>query len=117
AGDGGEHREDGAFDLHRHVGRERTRKLALGALHVDLAVLEGDGDALGDVHHALADARLANAFEKASSSLLSHHQTSQRSSPPTRCLRASRSVMTPRLVLRIDTPRPERTRGMRSWRT
>jgi len=102
-----------------HIGRERTCELAFGALHIDLAVLDVDGDALWDVHHALADARLANAFDEASrlNSLLSHHQTSQRSSPPTRCLRASRSVMTPRLVLRIDTPRPERTRGMRSWRT
>src|ERR1700722_13516614 len=106
-----------AVDLGRDARRKRALEGALGALDLDGAVLHRRADALGQGDGALADARLLEAFLKRSLRGHGAHQTSHSSSPPTRCLRASRSVMTPRLVLRMEIPMPEQTLSMRSWRT
>src|SRR5690606_32692198 len=96
--------------LDAHVRVHGARELALRSLDRDHAVRDGDGDALRDVDGTLADPRDAEVFGARSS--LGHHQTSQRISPPTFCSRAALSLMTPREVDMIATPRPLWTFGM-----
>src|SRR5262249_38808133 len=111
------------FDRHLAVGdgdvdarRDRTSELALRTFDADLPVFDGDVHALGHKDGALADARLRNPTFRSRNRGV-HHHTSQRSSPPTFRRRASLSLITPRDVLRMATPMPDRTRGIGSCRT
>src|SRR6185503_11495615 len=83
------------LDLHA-VG-EHPLQLALRPLDRQVAVPERDLHAAGNGNRLLANAR--------------HYQTSQMTSPPMPCLRASRSVMMPFDVEMMAVPSPRRTRG------
>ena len=99
-------------------GRSRE-SLPFGPFTSILLPADGDGDALGQSRPGAC--RRATGVARAGCRAVRcgiHHHTSQRSSPPTFCWRASRSRHQRRCdVLRIEMPRPEQTRGMRSWRT
>ena len=102
-----------AFLLELDERRKRALQLALGALEPNAGRIERALDALEEGNRTLAHARLALHFLCG----LSHHQTSQSNSPPTRSRRASLSVMTPREVERMAMPRPFMTLGRSSWPT
>src|SRR5947199_4755823 len=95
---------DDRFAFHRHgqLGVDEPADLALGALHGDPQAVEVRGHTPGHRDRLLADARHGAAS----------YQTTASSSPPTRAVRASRSVMSPWGVERIAIPRPFLTRGI-----
>src|SRR5438309_3571263 len=95
---------DDRLALHRHgqLGVDQPADLALRALHGNPRPVELGRDALGNGDRLPADARHGPAS----------YQTSASSSPPTRAVRASRSVMSPCGVDRIAIPRPFLTRGI-----
>src|SRR5213596_3284986 len=95
---------DDRLALHRHgqLGVDQPADLALRALHGNPRPVELGGDALGNGDWLPADTRHGPPS----------YQTSASSSPPTRAVRASRSVMSPCGVERIAIPRPFLTRGI-----
>src|SRR5581483_4976891 len=82
------------------VGHQVALERALRPLHNHVGAVERHLDATGDGDRLPADA--GHRF--------SSYQTWQRTSPPTRRSRASRSVSSPWLVERMATPMPPRTR-------
>src|SRR6266568_4684969 len=100
---GGSPHHDGVLlERDREIGMGHAADLAFRALHRDAAPVDLGGDALGQQDRLLADARHG----------LRSYQTTASSSPPTRAVRASRSVMSPCGVDRIAMPRPFLTRGI-----
>src|SRR5262249_33899497 len=95
----------GIIVLDPHVRVIAHLQLAFGSFHADLAIGDGNFD-IGRVDNGL----FANSRHRGHSS----YHTVHNSSPPSRWLRAWRSLMTPRLVLRIEMPRPSRT-GLSCW--
>src|SRR6266550_1601385 len=89
-----------AFPGHGDVGHQVALQRALGALHDHVRAVEGHVDTGGDGNRLPADAGHGAVT----------YQTWQRTSPPTRRSRASRSVRRPWLVERMSTPMPPRTR-------
>src|SRR5260370_16928891 len=95
--------ELGAGLVQREIGVRGARDGAERALDRNLAGSDVDVHALGQGNRKFCDAR--HGLPQA---------TMQRTSPPTPSARALRSVITPREVERIATPRPFSTRGMSS---
>ena len=92
-----------ARHLHLDAGVEREVHLPLRTLDLDVAVRDGDLDLVRDLDRELADS--GHGFS---------YQTVQMISPPTFCLRASRSTSTPFDVERMAIPIPFSTLGMES---
>ena len=83
------------------LGVDRAADLAFRPLHREPEAVKVRRDALGERDGPLADTRHVASY-----------QTTASSSPPTRAVRASRSVMSPCGVDRIAMPRPFLTRGI-----
>src|SRR5262249_24091553 len=93
-----------ALDLDADRRGQLLGERALGPLHADAALDLVDGDTGGDRDGFVTDPR-------------HRYHTSQSSSPPRFCSRASRSDSTPREVEITATPSPLRTRGRSSLPT
>src|SRR5262249_20243394 len=87
--------------LDAHVWMIGQFELAPGPPGPALAIGPLDLDAGRNGHRLLADSRHGD--------VLPFYQTVQSSSPPSRSARARRSLMTPRLVLNTEIPRPSST--------
>src|SRR3990172_480977 len=92
-----------ADDLDLDLRVVREVHLPLRTLDLDVAVHDLDLHLVRDLDRKLADSGHGLSY-----------QTVQMSSPPTFCLRASRSTITPLDVERMAMPRPFRIRGMES---
>ena len=92
-----------AFDLRLHALRERMGKLAFGAFEVEGTVLHRDFHAGRDLNLLFSNSRHSSSRTAEGGQI--HHQTEQRSSPPTLLFLASRPVITPFGVDKITIPR------------
>ena len=93
------------IDFNSHVGVDLLGKSTLGTLDCHNAVFEFRFDAGGNIYRFSSNSRHFRT---------SSYQMNARTSPPTFCLRASRSVITPLEVEMMAIPRPFMTLGISS---
>src|SRR5208337_1868677 len=100
---GARHHDLGVLDLKPKTGQQLHLELALWSFDLDQGIADGGLNRLVECNRQSAYPRHRKFFP---------YQTASRISPPTRLLRASRSVITPSGVDSTCTPSPPRSRGI-----